>query len=262
MIRSPLGLRLHSDRPIREQMRQAATLGAKGVVLDAVGDFSPDQLGETARREVRHLLRSVELSLVALCLPTRRPFDTTDGLEDRLAKADRALELAHALGTNLVLARVGPIPSDEEVLKKVAMRTAVTELGNLADHRGVSFTVETGTESGKVLGDFLQGLGLPTLAASVDPARLLSAGLDPIEAVTSLGPLVRHAYASDPRTIGRPSVITTTRNQGFPPGSLDWEAFLGCLEEVNYRGFLTVPADPNVDPAKMFGTVMDRVKDF
>ena len=84
MIPCPLGIRLEPSRSIREQVRAAATFGAKGVVLDAIGDLAPDRLTETGRRELRHLLRSVEMSLVALSLPTKRPFDTIDQLDDRL----------------------------------------------------------------------------------------------------------------------------------------------------------------------------------
>ncbi len=37
MIRNPLGLRLDPDRSVRDQIQQAARLGAKGVVLEAAG---------------------------------------------------------------------------------------------------------------------------------------------------------------------------------------------------------------------------------
>ena len=65
MIRHPLGLRLDSSRPIRDQIHEAARMGARGLVLEAIGDLSPMRLGETGRRELRHLLRTMELSLVA-----------------------------------------------------------------------------------------------------------------------------------------------------------------------------------------------------
>ena len=42
MIRNPLGLRLDPDRPVRDQIHEAARLGAKGVVLDAIGDLAPN----------------------------------------------------------------------------------------------------------------------------------------------------------------------------------------------------------------------------
>src|SRR3954452_22138991 len=112
MIPTPLGLRLDPSRPIREQVREAARVGARGVVLDAVGDLAPNRLSETGRRELRHLLRSVELVLIALNLPPRRPFDTVDQLDDRLRRADAAFAMGYELGTSLVLARVGAVPAE------------------------------------------------------------------------------------------------------------------------------------------------------
>src|SRR5436305_11720053 len=45
MIRHPLSVRLDPAAPLRDQIRQAATLGAKGVVIEAVGEIHPDRLG-------------------------------------------------------------------------------------------------------------------------------------------------------------------------------------------------------------------------
>ena len=52
MIRNPLGLRLDPEQPIREQIYEAARLGAKGVVVDAIGDLAPTPRRD-GRREVR-----------------------------------------------------------------------------------------------------------------------------------------------------------------------------------------------------------------
>src|SRR5262245_20548299 len=112
MVRSPLSLRLPPLRSLRDQIPEAARLGAKGVVIDAIGEVGPDRLSTTGRRDLRHMLRTAELSLVALHLPTRRPFDTVDQLEDRLKKFEQACTLAFDLGTNLVLARTGAVPPE------------------------------------------------------------------------------------------------------------------------------------------------------
>ena len=71
-------------------------------------------LGETGRRELRHILRTVEMSLVGLALPTRRPFDTTDQLDERMRRADAAFAMAYELGTKIVLARAGAVPPPED----------------------------------------------------------------------------------------------------------------------------------------------------
>jgi sugar phosphate isomerase/epimerase len=262
MIRSPLGLRLDSSRPIKDQIRGAASVGAKGVVVDASGELAPEKLSETGRREVRHGLRSVEQSLIALSLPTRRPFDTLDQLEDRLARADRAFAMAYDLGTRLVLARVGALPAETDVDRRTAFTTSLQELGRRAEHRGVWFAIETGTEPGGVLGSYLDTLAMPSLGVSLDPSSLLRQGIDPVAATRELGQWVVHAYANDASRSSKSIAMANPRGVGFPPGALDWEEYLGSLEEIGYRGYLTVWPDPNGDPLAQFKAITSRLKEF
>lgn len=257
MIRNPLGLRLDPNRPIREQIQQAARLGAKGVVLEASGDLAPHRLGETGRRDLKHQLRSVEVALVALALPTRRAFDTADQLDDRIRRADAVFALAFELGTRLVLANVGPIPAEDDAPRRETFAGALASLGHRADHRGVRLGVETGNEPPATLRAFLDGLAHPGLAASIDPSNLLRSGVDPVAAATELHAWIAHAYAGDP--IGGSTTARNPRGVGFPPGALDWEEYVGALEEVAYHGFLTVWPEPPADPAKQFKAVADRV---
>jgi sugar phosphate isomerase/epimerase len=262
MIRSPLGLRLDSSRPIKEQIRGAASVGAKGVVVDATGDLAPDRLSETGRREVRHGLRSVEQNLIALSLPTRRPFDSLDQIEDRLAKADRAFAMAYDLGTRLVLARVGGLPAETDVERRSAFTTSLQELGRRAEHRGVRFAIETGTEPGDVLGSYLDALAIPALAVSLDPSSLLRQGIDPVASTRELALWVAHAYANDASRSSKSIAAANPRGFGFPPGALDWEEYLGALEEIGYRGYLTVWPDPSGDPLAQFKAITARLKEF
>ena len=262
MIRSPLGLRLDPNRPIRDQIREAARIGAKGVVVDAVGDVSPDRLSESGRRELRHLLRSVELTPVALGLPTRRPFDSLDQLDDRLRRTERAFAMAYELGANLVLARVGAVPPETDEARRETWTGALRELGRRAEHRGVRLAVETGGESGDALRAVLEPLGPAGLAASIDPSSLIQGGFDPVAATRSLGDWVAHAYAGDASSSRPGGLTTTSRGSGFPPGALDWEEYLGALEEINYRGYLTIWPDPARETAAQFTTLADRLKRF
>ena len=259
MIRNPLGLRLDPERPAREQIHEAARLGARGVVVDAIGDLAPHRLGETGRREFRHILRTVELSLVAISLPTRRPFDTTDQLDDRLRRADTAFAMAFELGTNVVLARVGALPPEEDAARRAIFTDAVCELGLRADHRGVRLAIETGTEPGSTLRAFLESLGVPSLAASLDPSSLLQVGIDPVVAVRELGQWVAHAYANDATGTSRVAAANP-RGFGFPPGALDWEEYLGALEEIAYGGFLTVWPPPGRTAATQFPAIVERLR--
>jgi sugar phosphate isomerase/epimerase len=258
MIRSPLGLRLNPARPIREQLAEAARLGARGVVLDAIADLAPDRLTETGRREIRYLLRSVEVALIALSLPTRRPFDTLDQLDDRLRRADRAFGLAYELGTTLLLARVGALPPESEAERREIFLSALRELARRADHRGVRLAIETGTESGDILAPVLDSFDTTGLAASIDPATLLQNRIDPIATTRSLGPRVVHAYATDSTTAPAGRTLTLP-GSGFPAGALDWAEYLGALEEIGYRGFLTVWPDPNRPTGPQFTAMVERL---
>ena len=259
MIRHPLGLRLNPDQPVRDQIHEAARLGAKGVVLDAIGDLAPHRLGETGRRELRHILRTVELSLIAVSLPTRRPFDTTDQLDDRIRRADSAFAMAYDLGTTLVLARVGAIPPQDDAARCEVFTNAVRALGQRADHRGVRLAIETGAEHGETLRSFLEALGIPTLGASIDPASLLQSGTDPVRTVRELAGWVAHAYANDATGAAGVTAVNP-RGFGFPPGALDWEVYLGALEEVGYHGFLTVWPPPGRPAASVFTAIAERLK--
>lgn len=261
VIRSPLGLRIQPDpsRSSRDQIREAATLGAKGVILDANGDFAPERLGDTGRRDLAGLLRSVELRLIALNLPTRRAFDTFDDLDQRLARADRAFALAYELGSRMIVARAGSVPSEDDP-KRAAYVHALTELGKRADHRGIRLAIELGSDPGTAMASVLDAIASPGLGASVDPASALRVGIDPASTVGSLASWLIHAYAGDATSGG--NAPANPRGLGFAPGVLDWEAYLGSLEEVEYRGFLTIWPDPTGDVPREFKAIKAKLDRF
>lgn len=239
MIRSPLSLRLDPAQPIRDQIRLAAEAGAKGIVVEATEELAPGRLSETGRRELRHLCRSAEVVLAAVHLPTRRGFDTFDQIEDRLARADRVFALAYDLGARLVLVRAGAIPPVEDAAGRAACATTVGELASRADHRGLRLALETGTEPGGTMRDFLAERDRPNLGASIDPAALLRGGFDPVAAVVDLGPHVMHAYLH--QGVGqRVALEAAPRRNSRAIASLDWENYFGALEEVNYHGTMTI----------------------
>lgn len=264
MIRSPIGVRLNPDpaRSPREQIYQAAQLGARGVVLEAIGELGPDRLGDTGRRDLKRILRTAELTLIAMSLPTRRAFDTVEQLEDRLSRADRAFALMYELGCNLALVRVGAVPGEADPARHEVFRTAVGELARRADHRGVRLAIETGGDSGAVLRAFLDQLDAPMLGASVDPGALLRMGIDPVAATVELNAKVIHAYATDATGAGASGISMASHRMGFPPGVLDWENYLGSLEEIDYRGFLTIWPEPGSDVASGFKAMKARLDRF
>jgi sugar phosphate isomerase/epimerase len=252
-------MRLDPDRGVRDQIYEAAQLGARGVVLDASGELAPHRLGTTGRRELRHVLRTSELALIALALPTRRGFDSTDQLDDRVRRADATFAMAYELGTGGVLARTGAVPPREDAARREILTGALLALGQRADHQGVRLAVETGSETGATLASVLEEIASPGLAASIDPAGLLESGIDPVIAARELGSWVIHAYASDAaRSVRGPQI--NPRGFGYPRGALDWSEYLGSLEEIGYRGFLTIWPASGQPAAVEFQRVAERLK--
>jgi sugar phosphate isomerase/epimerase len=240
MIRSPIALRLNltSAQELKTLLRQAALLGAKGVVLDAAGDLAPHKLGESARRELRHLLRTTELNLVALRLPTRRPFDRTDDLDDRLARADRAFELAFELGCRISLIHPGNLPPVDATDRIAQLRVALATLANRADHRGQRLALEIDDGPAGDFQSLISVLDEPRPAFSVDPVAVARRGDDPAAAVRTLGRQLIHVQVgSQTASVGGGRNFVRPKHM---PGPVDWEELLGSLEEVDYRGYLTV----------------------
>ena len=258
MIRHPLALRLDADQPAREQIHETARLGARGVVLDASGELAPHRLSDTGRREIRHLLRSVELPLAALALPTRRPFDTTDQLDERIRRADSAFAMAYDLGTKIVLARVGAVPPEDDSARREAFTTALRDLGTRAEHRGVQLAIETSSEPAEPLKAFLETMALPALAVSIDPAAAYRPELIPSPRHACSAAWIVHAYAND-AVHSSSSAAANPRGFGFRPGGLDWEEYLGALEEIGYRGFLTIWPTAEQPVATQFNTISRRL---
>jgi sugar phosphate isomerase/epimerase len=69
---------------------------------------------------------------------------------------------------------------------------------------------------------------------------------------------VAHAYAGD--ATGKAAAAQNPRGPGFAPGVLDWEAYLGALEEIGYGGFLTVWPDSARDTRSQWNAIVARLK--
>jgi sugar phosphate isomerase/epimerase len=265
MIRSPLGLRLEPEpgRSLREQLIEAARLGAKGVMLDAAGELAPHRLGETGRRDLRNTLQTIEVSLIALHLPTRRTFETEDDLDDRLNRAEKVFTMAYELGSRLVLARLGSVPPESEAGPRAVFDLATRELAMRADRQGIRLGIELHDDPAASLNAVLEAMTIPALGASVDPVPLMADGQDPADAVLALGSQVVHVYApqAGPRS-SNSGRLGSGRSPSRATQSLDWEAFLGALEEIDYRGFLTVWPDRPADASTQLKAIAKSVERF
>ncbi len=243
-----IGLRVECLRlPIRQAIRKASELGVAGIQVNAVGDLAPDNLSATGRREFSQLISSFGLQLTALGFPTRHGFSTAEGLEARIDAAQKVLSLSYALRAPIVTGIIGRVPEDVSHPARQLLTEALSAIGAHADRAGAVFAIETATESGATLRRFIDSLGPAGVRANLDPANLLVKGYDPIAAVRELNDAIVHTHARDAlREAGGELGREVTPGDG----DLDWNEYLGALDEVGYRGWFTIKLDQTADPLR------------
>src|SRR5579875_2543857 len=238
MHRLKIGIRLESlGLPLRRALAEAGRLGVAGVQVDAVGDLAPNALSETGRREFRHLLRAHNVELTALGCPLRRGLDSTENQQPRLEHVQKVLSLSFDLGPRIVIVQAGAVREDANEPRMVALRESLDALARHGDRVGATLALETGLEDGAVLSAFLDRFDSGALGVNLDPANLLLHGFDPYAAVQALGHRIVHSHAKDAR---QSSASRIAQEVPLGHGDIDWMKYLGVLEEVEYRGWLTI----------------------
>ncbi len=231
IVLEPLGL------PIRKAVAEAARMGAGGVQVNATGDLSPDQLGETARREFRTLLRSYSLELAALNVPLRHGIDVAENLQPRLDGIRRAMQLAFDLGARKVVIPCPRVPDDVATPRAQLMRESLLALGTYGDRTGVFVALELGFDPAEKVRSYLGGFNTGSLKVTYDPANMLLHGYDPVANLAPLAGWVVHAHARDARPGG---LSRGLQEVAVGAGDIDWMALTATLQVIGFDGFLTV----------------------
>jgi sugar phosphate isomerase/epimerase len=238
MNRLQIGIRLESlGLSLRRALAEASRLGVAGVQVDAVGDLAPNALSDTGRREFRHLLRSHNVELTALGCPLRRGLDAIENQQPRIEHVQKVLALSYDLGPRKVIVQAGAVPEDPQNPRRQPLTESLRALSQFGDRTGTQLALETGLENGSVLATFLDNFDTGSLGVNLDPANLLLHGFDPYESVQALGRRIIHTHAKDAR---QASASRAAQEVPLGQGDIDWMKFLGVLEEVEYRGWLTI----------------------
>lgn len=246
MTRSKIGLRLESlNLPLRRALQEAERLGVTGIQVDAVGDLSPHNLSRTGRREFQHLLRAHSLELTALGCPLRHGLDQAENQEARIDHVRQVLSLSFDLGPRVAIVQAGRIPADAQAPQAALLSEALLALGQYGDRVGATLALETGLESGQVLRDFLSRFDTGGLGINFDPANLLMHDFDPLESARALRGRIVQVQAKDAR---QASPSRAAQEVPLGHGDIDWMAFLAVLEEIEYRGWITVAREGGTDP--------------
>ncbi|MBR2432025.1 MAG: sugar phosphate isomerase/epimerase [Clostridia bacterium] len=280
MYNFPIGVIIDSFRTdTYTAIRKAAELGADGIQMYSTsGENSPENLTPQKRKELLAFVKSNGLRFSALCGDLGMGFFRPEKNPELIEKSKRILDLAKELETDIVTTHIGVVPEDEASDRYKIMQEACFELSRYADSIGSHFAIETGPETSAVLKKFLDSLGSTGVAVNLDPANLVMVtGDDPVGAVYNLKDYIVHTHAKDGVMLERtnPEFIyrVTPRPEDFSSinyfkevplgqGSVDFPAYLRALDDIGYKGFLTIEREVGDDPAADILTAKNHLTDI
>ena len=268
MYKFPIGVILESFRTDRSTaIKKAAQMGADGIQMYATkGINSPENLDANARRELLKEVNDAGLVFSALCGDLGRGFGNKELNPMLIEKSKRIVDLAKDLNTDIVTTHIGVVPEDKNHERYKIMHEACYELACFADSMNAHFAIETGPETSAVLKGFLDELGSTGVGVNLDPANLVMVtGDDPAKAVHNLKDYIVHTHAKDGNKLadGNPEYIYGVTHPipeeygkirffeevALGTGSVDFKNYLKALEEIGYKGFLTIERECGTNPA-------------
>ena len=278
MYQFPIGAIVESFKmETKEAVLAAAKMGVQGLQLYCTkGGHSPENFGKAERRELLDFVKSNGLCFSALCGDLGHGFGNPELNPELIEKSKRIIDLALELETNIVTTHIGVVPTDPSHPRYQIMQAACYELAQYADSIGAHFAVETGPETAVVLKGFLDSLGSKGVAVNLDPANLcMVTGDDPVQAVYTLKDYIVHTHAKDGNLLvkGNPDYIYKAvhpvpeefkgiryfEEVPLGTGSVPFPAYLKALEDVGYRGYLTIERECGADPVADIKTAYDHL---
>ena len=275
-----IGVMLDSFRTDwRTALDLAKKTGAAGLQVYATnGEFAPENMTREMRKEFLKEVKDHGLVISALCGDLGQGFAHQEKNPALIEKSFRIMELAKELETDVVTTHVGVIPADSTCARYQIMQDACGKLAEYADKLGAHFAIETGPEVATTLKGFLDGLHSTGVSVNLDPANfVMVTGDDPVQAVYTLRDYIVHTHAKDGVKLlnGDPMVIYGEADQSVEDaireakyfeelplgeGSVDFPAYLKALNDIGYRGFLTIEREAGEDPAADIGKAADFLR--
>lgn len=267
-----IGVMLDSFRTdMLTALDKAAALGAKGIQVYATrGEMSPEKLAGEKRKEFLKAVKDHGLTVSALCGDLGKGFVNPELNPGLIEQSKRILDLAKDLETDVVTTHIGVVPEDPAHPRYGIMQDACGKLAAYADGMQAHFAIETGPEKAATLKGFLDGLHSTGVAVNLDPANfVMVTGDDPVQAVYTLQDYIVHTHAKDGRRLAvrdpevlygmvesemlsDPSYIELPLGEG----DVDFPNYLKALNDIGFKGFLTIEREVGDDPEGDIGAAV------
>ena len=281
MYKFPIGGMVESFRlPTREAIKKAASLGLDGLQMYATsGENAPENLSGEKAKDLLAFVKDNGLKFSALCGDLGRGFGNAELNPELIEKSKRILDLSQDMEAGIVTTHIGVIPTDPTHERYRIMQEACGQLAAYADSISAHFAVETGPETSETLKKFLDSLGGSRgVGVNLDPANLVMVtGDDPVVAVHNLKDYIVHTHAKDGVMLHRgvPEYIygvvhpVPQEFQGVQyfaemplgQGAVHFDTYLRALDEIGYRGFLTIEREVGDDPIGDIRIAIDHLRD-
>ncbi|MFA7637529.1 MAG: sugar phosphate isomerase/epimerase family protein [Monoglobales bacterium] len=276
MFNFPIGVMVDSFRlPTPDAIKKAAEIGAKGIQMYATsGEHAPENMTSAMRKELLEMVKSSGLVFSAICGDLGRGFGNDQINPELIEKSKRIMELAKELETDVVTTHIGVVPEDPEHPRYKIMQEACVVLSRYADSLDAHFAIETGPETSATLKTFLDSLDSRGVAVNLDPANLVMVtGDDPVQAVYNLKDYIVHTHAKDGKMLFHkdPEIVygvieeeiksgRSFQEVPLGEGGVDFPKYLKALDDIGYRGFLTIEREVGEDPAKDISLAADFLR--
>lgn len=273
---------------VREGLKKAKEVGAEGVQIYAVsGEMDPANLSPTQRKELKSYIDSLGLEISALCGDLGgHGFQDIAANPAKVEKSKRIMDLAKELGTNIVTTHIGIVPSDKNGSVFAAMQQSCEELSQYASSMGGFFAIETGPETAEHLKGFLDTLSSRGVSVNFDPANMVMVtGDDPVRGVHTLKEYIVHTHVKDgvrykevdPREIygalgyepmdhGKIAEMVRSgeifREVPLGEGKVDFKAYFQALQDIGYKGYLTIEREVGDQPEIDIRKAVDFIKTY
>ncbi|MCX6901335.1 MAG: sugar phosphate isomerase/epimerase [Verrucomicrobia bacterium] len=150
----------------------------------------------------------------------------------------RAAAITAELGVRFLTMHAGFIESDA-ASQDHRLRDRLVSLADAAAQRGITLLMETGQETAECLRELLEELRHPALGVNLDPANMILYGKgDPVAAVRTLGPWIRHVHIKDAIRTKQPG--TWGSEVPWGEGEVGATAFLNALKDAGFAGVLAI----------------------
>lgn len=221
--------------PIKNAIKTAARIGARGVQLDIQNEITPSSFGASGDRQFRKLLEEFNLGLASFRLPARGALTDPEFLDQRMSQIRGAIEFAWRLQAPSLIIHPGTIQTGEGG-NFILIREVLNDLARFSDHIGTELCIACGRNSPAVIRELITTVHSGLIGVELDTAEMVLNSQNPESTIRELHAWIRSYRLRD--------AIREMDGEGqevpLGKGMVMWDQVLPLIWETGYQGWLAV----------------------